>query len=194
MTQELANLVTVDEIERGIEILTARKKEVEKRKYQYKIDEKDVREIQEKIVDKVDRFKTWEDFVVREYGVQKNDMNQNHFFLYIIPKVIVLHGYGDPLLDKKLASRIRMLSNKEIGSYFSCNPSNISVRKNIEMMEAGLDYVKYSIDSIDNITHKKIRGRASNYTTAFVKIMKILEEKEKKKLKTNVCITILDSL
>ena len=63
MTQELASLNTVDEIDRGIEYLNARKKEVEKRKYQYKIDEKDVKEIQEKIVDKVGRFKTWEDFV-----------------------------------------------------------------------------------------------------------------------------------
>ena len=139
-----------------------------------------------------EEWETWEDFIVKEYGIQKDDMNQNHFFLHIIPKVVVLHGFGDPLLDKKLVNRVRMLSNKEIGTYFSCNPSNISVKKNIEMMEAGLDYLKYSIDSIDNMTHKKLRGKASNYTKAYVKIMKTLEEKEKKALKTNVVITMID--
>jgi len=137
-------------------------------------------------------WKTWEDFVAKQYNVQKGDMNQNHFFLLIIPRVIVLHGFGDPLIDKKLANRIRMLSNKEIGSYFSCNPSNINVKKNIEMMEAGLGYLKYSIDSLDNVTHKKLRGKASNYTKAYVKIMETLEEKEKKGLKTEVCITMID--
>ena len=125
----------------------------------------------------------WENFIHKEYNILSDDMNQNHFFLNIIPRVIVLHGFGDPLIDKKLASRIKTLTNKGIGTYFSCNPSNISVKKNIEMMEAGLGYLKYSIDSIDNLTHKKLRGKASNFTKAFEKIMETIEEKEKKEFK-----------
>ena len=154
-------------------------------------------DLSQTIVDQVrpwtkEEWEKWENFISKEYGIQKNDMNQNHFFLYIIPRVIVLHGFGDPLLDKKLSGRIRILSKKGIGTYFSCNPSNISVKKNIEMMESGLDYLKYSIDSIDNVTHKKLRGTASNYTKAYEKIMQTLEEKEKRKLKTEVCITMID--
>mgnify|MGYP003954178383 FL=1 len=137
-------------------------------------------------------WKKWESFIYKEYNIQSDDMNQNHFFLNIIPKVIVLHGFGDPLIDKKLASRIKTLTNKGIGTYFSCNPSNISVKKNIEMMEAGLGYLKYSIDSIDNLTHKKLRGKASNFTKAYEKIMETIEEKEKKNLKTIICITMID--
>lgn len=154
-------------------------------------------DIFQKVIDQIrpwsgEEWKTWENFVVKEYGIQKNGMDQNHFFLHIIPKVIVLHGFGDPLLDKKLSSRVKMLSAKGIGTYFSCNPSNISVKKNIEMMESGLDYLKYSIDSIDNVTHKKLRGKASNYTKAYEKIIQTLEEKEKNRLKTNVVITMID--
>jgi len=154
-------------------------------------------DLSQKIVDQIrpwtdKEWKKWEDFVEKNYGIKKNDMNQNHFFLYIIPRVIVLHGFGDPLLDKKLASRIKILSEKGIGSYFSCNPSNISVKKNIEMMESGLNYLKYSIDSIDNVTHKKLRGKASNYTKAYTKIIETIEEKEKKSLDTKVVITMID--
>tara|TARA_R110000824_G_scaffold232511_1_gene420570 strand:+ start:10075 stop:11163 length:1089 start_codon:yes stop_codon:yes gene_type:complete len=154
-------------------------------------------EVCEKIIDQIkpwtkDEWKTWEDFVAREYGIQDDEMSQNHFFLYIIPKVIVLHGFGDPLLDKKLANRVRSLTKKGIDTYFSCNPSNISVKKNIEMMEAGLSYLKYSIDSIDDLTHKTLRGKSSNYTLAFKKIMETIEEKEKRNLKTRIVITMID--
>ena len=137
-------------------------------------------------------WQEWIDFTAKEYNVNATDMNQNHFFLHIIPQVIVLHGFGDPLLDAKLAKRIELLSNKDISSYFSCNPANISVRKNIEMMQAGLGYLKYSIDSIDDETHKNLRGSASNYSKAFAKIIDTIEEKEKKNLKTQVVITMID--
>ena len=58
----------------------------------------------------------WETFVENYYGVPKNDMSENHFFLYIIFKVLVLHGYGDPLLDKDMPERIRLLSERNIPS------------------------------------------------------------------------------
>jgi len=139
-----------------------------------------------------EEWETWENFVLKEYGIKKTDMDQNHFFFYIIPRVVVLHGFGDPLLDKKLARRIRLLAEKGIDSYFSCNPSNINVEKNLEMMEAGLNYLKYSLDSVDDMIHKELRGKASNYTAAHKKIMTILEEKKKRNLKTSIILTMID--
>ena len=59
-------------------------------------------------------------------------------------------------------------------------------------MESGLNYLKYSIDSIDNVTHKKLRGTASNYTKAYTKIIETIEAKEKKGLDTKVVITMID--
>ena len=49
----------------------------------------------------VDEWESWQSFVETKYRIMRNDMSENHFFLHVIPKVIVLHGYGDPLLDKK---------------------------------------------------------------------------------------------
>ncbi len=137
-------------------------------------------------------WKEWEQFVVREYGIPKDAMSENHFFLYIIPRVIQLHGYGDPLLDRNMADHVALLTTKGIPSYFSCNPANINVNMTIKMFESGLDYIKYSIESVDDQTHKKIRGEASNFTESFNKITKLLEIKERYKHKTTVIITMLD--
>lgn len=134
----------------------------------------------------------WEHFVETEYGIPRVSMSENHFFLYIIPRVIQLHGYGDPLLDRNMAEHVALLTSKGIPSYFSCNPSNINVDRTIEMFKNGLDYIKYSIESVDDERHKQIRGEASNFTESYKKIVRLLEIKKKNSYKTTVIITMLD--
>jgi len=139
-----------------------------------------------------EEWRIWESFVEDKYGIQKNAMSENHFYLYIIPKVIQLHGYGDPLLDKNMPAYVKMLTDKGFFSYFSCNPSNININKIMKMFENGLDYIKFSIESVDNIVHKQIRGKASNFTESYMKMLKLLEIKNEKKYKTTIIITMLD--
>lgn len=134
----------------------------------------------------------WEAFVLKEYGIPNNAMSENHFFLYIIPKVIQLHGYGDPLLDKNMPKYVKILHEKGFFSYFSCNPSNIDYEKTVQMFENGLDYIKYSMESVDDIVHKQIRGKASDFTESYNKILKLLELKKEKGCKTTIIITMLD--
>lgn len=139
-----------------------------------------------------DEWRDWKGFVKDRYHIDKNDMSENHFFLYIIPKVIVLHGYGDPLLDKSMPMRIKALSRKGIPSYFSCNPANINIDDTVKMFESGLDYIKYSIEAVDDLQHKKIRGEASNFSESYKKIVELLDIKKKKGCKTTIVITMLD--
>lgn len=150
-----------------------------------------------KIINQIEPFspsllEKWEKFVEDNYNISKDDMSENHFFLYIIPRVLVLHGYGDPLLDKNMLERIKFLSEKQIPSYFSCNPANINIDKTIEMFKAGLDYIKYSIESVDDTKHKIIRGDASNFTESYEKILYLLNLKKKNKYNTTIVITMLD--
>ena len=139
-----------------------------------------------------DDWAEWENYVEREYGIPKDAMSENHFFLYIIPKVIQLHGYGDPLLDKNMAEYVKILSENGFQSYFSCNPSNINMEKTLKMFENGLDYIKYSIESVDDVIHKKIRGQPSNFTESYNRILKLLDLKAKNGYKTTIIITMLD--
>lgn len=150
-----------------------------------------------RIVDQLEPFgdaqwQKWERFVEAEYGVKKTDMSENHFFLYIIPRIIQLHGYGDPLLDKNMPEYVRILSEKKMFSYFSCNPSNISIEKMTRMFENGLDYIKYSIETVDDALHKKIRGKASDFTKSYDKIVELLKIKKENNFKTTIIITMLN--
>ena len=138
------------------------------------------------------QWQKWESFVEKNYGIPKNGMSENHFFLYIIPKVIVLHGYGDPLLDKNMPERVRLLTEKNIPSYFSCTPANIDIERTMETFENGLGYVKYSIEATGDARHKEVRGSASNFTKSYNNILHILDLKKKRNYKTTIVITMLN--
>ena len=150
-----------------------------------------------RIVEQIEPFsdslwQRWENFVEKNYGISKNDMSENHFFLYIIPKVIVLHGYGAPLLDKNMPERVRLLTEKNIPSYFSCNPANINIERTVNIFENELDYIKYSVEAVDDIRHKEVRGSASNFTESYKKILHLLDLKEKHHYKTTIVTTMLN--
>jgi len=150
-----------------------------------------------KIVDQIrpwtkKEWGTWQDFVEKEYGIPRDSTGENHFFLHIIPQVIQLHGYGEPLLAKDTPEHVKILHEKGFKSYFSCNPSNVNVETTEQMFKNGLDYIKYSMESVDDIKHKEIRGTASNFTESYKKILKLLELKKQHDYKTTIIITMLD--
>ena len=135
----------------------------------------------------------WENFCTKTYGIAPNsEPSENHFFLYVIAKVIQLHGYGDPLLDKNIGKVVDILTKNNLESYFSCTPANIEVAKTIEMMDLGLNYIKYSYESTDDEKFKEIRGNAANFEQAYSKTLDVLNEKEKRGLETQVIITMID--
>lgn len=151
----------------------------------------------EKIADQLTPFSwkqwdQWTDFCILKYRVFPWDMSENHFFLYIIPKVIQLHGYGDPLLDKNIAKMVGALTKRGFKSYFSCNPANIDIDRTLEIFGAGLGYIKYSIESTSDAEHKEIRGKASNFSESYENILKLLRLRKKHGLGTEIVITMLD--
>lgn len=151
-----------------------------------------------KVVDQIrphstDEWNRWKAYCEEKYGISEDDEpSENHFFLYIISKVIQLHGYGDPLLDKNMHEYIKILHDRGFYSYFSCNPANINLELTYKMLDAGLNYIKYSIESVDDAVHKTIRGEQSNFSESYKKIQKVLDYKHKNNLQTTVVITMLD--
>lgn len=151
-----------------------------------------------KVVDQIkphsnEDWEQWKKYCKDKYGIKEDDKaSENHFFLYIISKVIQLHGYGDPLLDRNMYEYIKILHDRGFCSYFSCNPSNINLELTYKMLDAGLDYIKYSIESVNDAVHKTIRGECSDFTDSYKKILQVLDYKHKNNLNTTVVITMLD--
>lgn len=140
-----------------------------------------------------DEWKEWKKYCEKKYGIAEDDeASENHFFLYVISKVIQLHGYGDPLLDKNMHEYVKILHDNGFYSYFSCNPANINMESTYKMLDMGLDYIKYSIESVDDMEHKAIRGEKSNFTDSYKKIKEVINYKHKNNLNTTIVITMLD--
>ncbi|OGW80362.1 MAG: hypothetical protein A3G33_10325 [Omnitrophica bacterium RIFCSPLOWO2_12_FULL_44_17] len=125
-------------------------------------------------------WRQWETFVKETYQILPDEMNENHFFLYIIPKVLVLHGYGDPLLDDSIGEKIKILTKRHIKSYFSCHPLAFNMEKIVECFENELTYLKFSASSLnhpgflaqvdDLLAIKKQKGYATKLVMAMVDI------------------------
>ena len=135
----------------------------------------------------------WKLFCEDKYGIKEDDEpSENHFFLYVISKVIQLHGYGDPLLDVHMDEYVKILTDAGFPTYFSCNPANINLERTYKMLDAGLSYIKYSIESVNDEEFKKIRGKAANFSSSYNDILKVIDYKHEHSLDTTIVITMLN--
>ena len=71
---------------------------------------------------------------------------------------VCIQKAGEPLLDKKIAKRIRRLKDGGIKTVtMSTNASALTEKKGRELLEAGLDELMISFDAVDKETYEKIR-------------------------------------
>lgn len=131
-------------------------------------------------------------FIDEEYGINELSRSENAFYFYVSSQCITLHGYGEPLIDPNISKRVLSCSNRSIPTYFSCVPANINVEKIKILMENGLTVIKFSIDSLDDMEAKQIRGKKNNFTAAYKKIEELLVLKKENNFKTKIICTMLD--
>jgi radical SAM protein with 4Fe4S-binding SPASM domain len=95
-------------------------------------------------------------------------------------------------LDKNIPDYVASMTKKGLHSYFSCNPANINMERTIRTFENGLDYIKYSIESVDDLRHKEVRGQKSNFSESYKNILKLLDLKAQRNFKTTIVITMIN--
>jgi len=130
---------------------------------------------------KLEEFWNW---LENNTQYKHNEVSENGFYFSIVSKCLILHGYGEPFLDKFLIKRLKLCKEKNIPTYFSCTPATMTVEKAIEAMENGLTVLKFSLDAMDDESIKSIRGKKANYNESIEKILELIKIKEQKKFKT----------
>ena len=117
----------------------------------------------------------------RNYPVMKDDVwnkvsediIENKRFL----QRVSLYRDGEPLVDKKMAKRVNKFSeNGILNTSIATNVSLLNEKKAIDLLEAGLGMIIFSIDSL-----KKIFDQFINEDPNLIKIKKIKLKKQLKK-------------
>ena len=137
----------------------------------------------------VDNFWEW---LSNDYKFDKNEVSENGFYFSIVSKHLVLHGFGEPFLDKNLIKRIETCTRKNIPTYFSCTPATMTVEKAKKAMDAGLNVLKFSLDAMDEKKIQKIRGKRANFEDSINKINELIKYKKEKNLKTILVPCMID--
>jgi len=136
-------------------------------------------------------YNKWKSFVKKELSIDSAP-SENNFYYDIVSKCITLHGFGEPLLDPMLPERVKLLSDRNIPTYFSCNPNNIRINFIKELFKSGIGYIKFALDSLDDERAKKIRGKLADFSKSYELICKVLKLKKEILSDTVIVITMLD--
>ncbi len=146
-------------------------------------------ELFENMIDKVKPYKKnnlenfW-NWLETEANIDSNEVSENGFYFSVVSRCLILHGFGEPFLDKNLLKRIKACKDRGIPTYFSCTPATMTVEKAVAAMEAGLTVLKFSLDAMDDESIKSIRGKKANYFESVDKIHQLIEIKKERKFKT----------
>jgi MoaA/NifB/PqqE/SkfB family radical SAM enzyme len=72
---------------------------------------------------------------------------------------VVLHGVGEPMMVRALPRMIRYLKDRGTYVLFNTNGTLLTARKGRELIEAGLDELRLSLDAAEPRAFKLVRGR-----------------------------------
>src|SRR5712691_11740943 len=73
-------------------------------------------------------------------------------------KRAVMHGIGEPLLNRELPLMIRHLKERGVYVLFNTNAALLTRRRQVSLIESGLDELRVSIDGSTPETYLKVRG------------------------------------
>ena len=74
-------------------------------------------------------------------------------------KRAVLHGVGEPMLVRDLPQMVRYLKDRGVYVLFNTNGTLLRERRFVELIEAGLDELRVSLDAADAATYTMVRGK-----------------------------------
>jgi MoaA/NifB/PqqE/SkfB family radical SAM enzyme len=84
---------------------------------------------------------------------------------------VLLHGIGEPLLNRDLPRMIRHVKDRGATVLFNSNAITLGARLGQALIDAGLDELRVSLDATTPATYARVRG-----VDAFAKVVANLEE------------------
>lgn len=105
-------------------------------------------------------------------------------------KAIDMYGFGEPLLNKKLPEMIKMIKRADVCEKvrIATNASLLDNEMGQALCEAGLDYMKISLEALDDAGYREVCGVDIKYDDIVGKIKKFYENYSRGKTEVGVKI------
>lgn len=105
-------------------------------------------------------------------------------------KRVVLTGFGEPMLDRKLEQKIKYAKSKGLGTYIITNGSAITENRAYQLLMAGLDEMRVSFYGMEKKTYNAVM-RGLDFDKTIKSLMAFLAIKESLGIKTKVHLSYL---
>lgn len=106
-------------------------------------------------------------------------------------KKIVLTGFGEPMLDKRLEEKIAYANGKGLSTYFITNASALTPRRSRKLMDAGLSEMRVSFYGMRSETYNAVM-QGLDFDRTMKGILEFLKLRDELGSKTRVQISYLE--
>lgn len=129
----------------------------------------------------------------REHGIMDQEKYEKSIdeVVALGAKRIVLTGFGEPLLDKKLEKKIAYAHSKGLNTYFISNGSALTEKRSRGLIEAGLDEIRISFYGMGADTYNKVM-QGLDFETTKQRLLNFISLRNQLGAKTKVQLSYLE--
>jgi len=128
----------------------------------------------------------------REHGIMDQDKYEKSIdeVVTLGAKHIVLTGFGEPMLDKNLESKIAYAKKNGLSTYIISNGSVLNSKRAQKILEAGLDEIRISFYGMGEDTYNTVM-QGLDFERTKNGLLKFIKLRDKQNFKTKIQISYL---
>jgi MoaA/NifB/PqqE/SkfB family radical SAM enzyme len=129
----------------------------------------------------------------REHGIMDQALYQKSIdeVVALGAKQIVLTGFGEPMLDKRLEDKVAYATSKGLSTYFITNGSALTPRRSRKLMESGLSEMRVSFYGMRPETYNAVM-QGLDFNRTLKGVLEFLRLRDEMKASTRVQISYLE--
>ena len=129
----------------------------------------------------------------REHGIMDQAQYEKSIdeVVQLGAKQVVLTGFGEPMLDKRLEDKIAYANSKGLSTYFITNGSALTPRRSRKLMESGLSEMRVSFYGMRPETYNAVM-QGLDFNRTMKGVLEFLRLRDEMKAPTRVQISYLE--
>ncbi|HLF98547.1 MAG TPA: radical SAM/SPASM domain-containing protein [Methylococcaceae bacterium] len=129
----------------------------------------------------------------REHGIMNQEAYERSIdeVVSLGAQKVVLTGFGEPMLDKRLEQKVAYAKSKGLSTYIISNGSVLNSKRALSILEAGLDEIRISFYGMHTETYNAVM-RGLDFDKTMAGLLEFLRLRDSIGAKTRVQISYLE--